>query len=125
MQMYNEQEIQAISVNRAKHIVPSSIKRYQGNKAKAEIEQARMHALFTPEVRELLIQIEDKQTMDELNGFIKVYLAQKLAVWFYKSKQNHAAKVIFGKWNERGFVYLFIYTAKLAKIIWLSIESLS
>lgn len=78
--MYNEQEIQAISVNRAKHIVPSSIKRYQENKAKAEIEQARMHALFTPEVRELLIQIEDKQTMDELNGFIKVYLAQKLAV---------------------------------------------
>lgn len=79
MQMYSEPEIQAIPISRANHIVPKSIQRYQENKAKAEAEQVRMNALFTPEVRELLIQVEDKQTMDELNGFIKVYLAQKLA----------------------------------------------
>lgn len=80
MQMYSEQEIQAIPISRTNHVVPKSIKRYQENKAKAEAEQARMNALFTPEVRELLIKVEDKQTMDELNGFLKVYLAQKLAV---------------------------------------------
>lgn len=77
--MPNTSATPELRFTKEKRVYPEILKRYQENKAKAEAEQARMNALFTPEVRELLIQVEDKQTMDELNGFIKVYLAQKLA----------------------------------------------
>lgn len=55
--------------------------------------------------------------MDELNGFIKVYLAQKLAVWFYKSKQNHASKSDFWQMKRAWFcVFVHFILLNLQKL---------
>lgn len=67
--------VRELSFSKDKRVYPKIIKRHQENKAKAEAEQARMNALFTLEVK-----VDDKQTMDELNGFLKADLSQKLAV---------------------------------------------
>lgn len=69
-----------LSFAKEKHIYPEIIKHYQESKAKALLEQARINEMFAPDVRELLAKVDDKQTMDELNGFIKVYLSQKFAI---------------------------------------------
>lgn len=69
-----------VSFAKEHRVYPDIIKRYQDSRTKALAEQERLNRVFSPDVKALIAQIgdDDKQTMDELNGFIKVYLSKKL-----------------------------------------------
>lgn len=80
--MYDEKDIQAIKISRAQHFEPQSLKNYKANRAKALAEMQVQDAIPThairPDVWQLISQnLDNAQKLDDMNGFLKVFLSQK------------------------------------------------
>lgn len=74
------QEYKDFDMTGAVRGIPPQVARIQAkNRAKNQTQEPlNFIEIFEPDVQELISKLKDKQTLEDINGFLRVYLLEKL-----------------------------------------------